>query len=79
MSAINLQGLLYSVQLMCIVVIFTSPLERWYTLSHPLCMNSTSSAFRIEEGDAVVAVVTQHKRSYEELQRALRNANLEVR
>ncbi len=35
-------------------------------------------AFRIEEGDAVVAVVTQHKRSYEELQRALRNANLEV-
>ena len=36
------------------------------------------NAFRIEEGDAVVAVVTQHKRSYEELQKALRNAHLEV-
>ena len=35
-------------------------------------------AFRIEEGDVVVAVITKHKRSYEELQRALRQANLEV-
>jgi hypothetical protein len=38
-----------------------------------LCVGS-----RAEESDAVVALVTQHKRGYEELQKALREAKLEV-
>ena len=44
----------------------------------PASTESMLHAFRIEEGDVVVGVVTEHKRSYEELQRALRQANLEV-
>ena len=61
--------------------------------AHPTCMRFGSLNFsvrstvhmklpstihRAEESDAVVAMVTQHKRRYEELQKGLREANLEV-